>query len=103
MDEVDRWEGEGGAVQESPEPSSVVARRRHVVHLARKVAVGVAGGAVLALGIALVFLPGPAMVIIPLGLAILATEFAWARRIFRWARERLRRAFRQVRGAAAQR
>lgn len=40
----------------------------------------------LVLGIALVLLPGPAFVVIPLGLAILAAEFAWARRLLRSAR-----------------
>jgi hypothetical protein len=43
----------------------------------------VAGGTVLALGIALVVLPGPAFLVIPAGLAILAVEFAWARRWLR--------------------
>ena len=33
----------------------------------------------LVLGFALIVLPGPAIIVIPLGLAILATEFAWAR------------------------
>jgi tellurite resistance protein TerC len=28
----------------------------------------------------MILLPGPAMVVIPVGLAILAVEFAWARR-----------------------
>jgi len=42
--------------------------------------IGAAGGLVLALGLAMVVLPGPAIVVIPLGLAILATEFAWAKR-----------------------
>ena len=32
------------------------------------------------IGIALIVLPGPAFVVIPIGLAILATEYAWARR-----------------------
>ena len=45
----------------------------------RRFIVGVIGGMVLLAGFALVFLPGPAFVVIPLGLAILATEFAWAR------------------------
>jgi tellurite resistance protein TerC len=35
---------------------------------------------VLLVGIALVILPGPAFIVIPAGLAILATEFHWARR-----------------------
>jgi uncharacterized protein (TIGR02611 family) len=47
---------------------------------ARRIAVGIAGGAVLIVGIAMIVLPGPAFVVIPLGLAILASEFEWARR-----------------------
>ena len=46
---------------------------------ARRVVVGVVGGTVLLIGIALVVLPGPAFVVIPIGLAILSLEFAWAR------------------------
>ena len=42
--------------------------------------VGAAGGIVLAAGFAMLVLPGPAIVVIPLGLAILAVEFAWAKR-----------------------
>jgi tellurite resistance protein TerC len=39
------------------------------------------GGTVLLVGLLLIVLPGPAFVVIPVGLAILATEFAWARRL----------------------
>jgi hypothetical protein len=39
--------------------------------------IAVVGGTVLALGIALIMLPGPAFLVIPGGLAILAIEFAW--------------------------
>jgi tellurite resistance protein TerC len=46
---------------------------------ARRIAVAVVGGTVLAIGVALIVLPGPALVVIPLGLAILGLEFAWAR------------------------
>ena len=52
----------------------------------KRVAVAVAGGAVFALGLALIILPGPAFLVIPAGLAILALEFAWARRWLRSAR-----------------
>ena len=45
-----------------------------------RVAVAVLGGSVLLVGLALVVLPGPAFIVIPIGLAILATEFVWARR-----------------------
>jgi len=46
----------------------------------KRIAVIVLGGLVLAIGIALIVLPGPAFIVIPAGLAILALEFAWARR-----------------------
>ena len=46
----------------------------------RKLIVGIIGGTVLLIGVALIVLPGPAFIVIPIGLAILATEFAWARR-----------------------
>ena len=48
---------------------------------ARKIVVLVIGTTVLLFGVALIFLPGPAFVVIPVGLAILAIEFAWARRL----------------------
>lgn len=46
---------------------------------ARRLVILLVGGTVLAVGLAMVLLPGPAIVVIPLGLAILAIEFAWAR------------------------
>jgi tellurite resistance protein TerC len=48
----------------------------------RRVAIGVIGFTVLLIGIAMIATPGPAILVIPLGLAILATEFIWARRLF---------------------
>jgi uncharacterized protein (TIGR02611 family) len=47
---------------------------------ARRVIIGVVGFTVLLIGVALLVLPGPAFLVIPAGLAILAIEFAWARR-----------------------
>ena len=61
------------------------ARIRKLLHLedvpspVRRAIVGVIGGTILLVGIAMILLPGPAVVVIPLGLAILATEFVWAR------------------------
>jgi hypothetical protein len=49
----------------------------------RKLIIAVIGGTVVLLGVALLVLPGPAFIVIPVGLAILATEFAWARRAIR--------------------
>lgn len=53
--------------------------------------VGLVGGTILLLGLAMVVLPGPAFVVIPLGLAILATEFIWAKRWLGKARRIMRR------------
>jgi tetrahydromethanopterin S-methyltransferase subunit E len=53
----------------------------------KRVVVGVIGGTIVLIGIALLILPGPAFVVIPLGLLILASEFAWARRLLHRARE----------------
>jgi uncharacterized protein (TIGR02611 family) len=43
----------------------------------------VIGLTVLLLGIVLLVLPGPGIVTIVLGLAILATEFVWAQKLYR--------------------
>jgi len=59
--------------------------------------VGLLGGAIMAIGVAMIVLPGPAFIVIPLGLAVLATEFNWARRWFRKARDLLKRAKRSAR------
>lgn len=56
------------------------------VKVVRRVIVSVVGATVLLIGIALLVLPGPAFVVIPVGLAILATEYAWARRWLKEAR-----------------
>jgi uncharacterized protein (TIGR02611 family) len=63
-----------------------------VLRRARRVAIAVIGSTVLLVGAAMIILPGPAVIVIPVGLAILATEFVWARRLLERVRARLRRA-----------
>ena len=46
----------------------------------KRVMIAIAGGTVLLVGIALIVLPAPPFCVIPAGLAILAVEFAWAKR-----------------------
>jgi tellurite resistance protein TerC len=58
-----------------------------MLRFARRVIIFVFGMTVLLIGIAMIVLPGPAIVVIPIGLAILATEYAWARRWLNIARE----------------
>ena len=47
----------------------------------KRIVIAIVGFTVLLVGVAMVILPGPAFIIIPLGLAILATEFVWAQRL----------------------
>ena len=63
---------------------------------ARRLLVGVVGGTVFLIGLALLVLPGPAFVVIPLGLALLATEFAWARRMLHRFRQTGDAAYRRL-------
>lgn len=46
----------------------------------KRIFIAIVGGTVVLIGIAMLVLPGPAIVVIPAGVAILATEFIWARR-----------------------
>ena len=58
---------------------------------AKRLVVTVIGFTILAAGIAMIVLPGPAVVVIPVGLAILATEFIWARKLLVTVKERIGR------------
>jgi tellurite resistance protein TerC len=64
---------------------------------ARRLVISVIGGSLLLIGVALIFLPGPAFVVIPAGLAVLSLEFAWARRFLRKIRARISEEQRKMR------
>ena len=51
-------------------------------------AILVIGGTVFVFGISLIVLPGPAIVVIPLGLVILGTEFVWAKNMLEKIKEK---------------
>jgi uncharacterized protein (TIGR02611 family) len=55
----------------------------------KRMIVAVVGFTVLGIGIVLIVLPGPAFIVIPAGLAILAAEFAWARVLLQRIKDRL--------------
>jgi uncharacterized protein (TIGR02611 family) len=78
-------------MSEAPPPDTTPANgaslARRLVRAAWRSIVLVVGGTVVAIGVAMVVLPGPAFVVIPAGLAILATEFVWARRLLVRVRE----------------
>ncbi len=49
------------------------------MHLLKRFAVTIVGAALLAVGVAMMVLPGPGILLIVAGLAVLATEYVWAR------------------------
>lgn len=59
---------------------------------ARRIGITIAGVLVILLGIALLVLPGPGWVLIFAGLAILATEYVWARRLLEIAKRKAEQA-----------
>ena len=64
---------------------------RKAAHLtyktARRIAILAVGSTVVLLGIVMLVTPGPGLLVIPIGLAILGVEFAWARLWLRKVRE----------------
>ena len=58
----------------------MIKRAFHLTYkMARRIVIAVVGATVLIIGVIMIVTPGPALVLIPVGLAILSIEFAWAR------------------------
>jgi len=57
--------------------------------LARRIAVAIVGVTILLVGVVMLVAPGPAIIVIPVGLAILSIEFAWARLWLKSLREKI--------------
>ena len=53
----------------------------------RKLVIFLIGTSVVLIGCVLFFTPGPAIIVIPVGLAVLATEFIWAKRLLKKFKE----------------
>lgn len=56
------------------------------MHVLKKSAVTILGVALLAVGVAMMVLPGPGILVIVAGLAVLATEYVWAQSLLRRAK-----------------
>jgi uncharacterized protein (TIGR02611 family) len=65
-------------------------QRHRTLDTTYRVVVGIIGAAIVLGGIALIPLPGPGWLIVFAGLALLATEFAWADRLLDFARDKVR-------------
>ncbi len=70
------------------------------IRQARRLIVLVIGSTVLAFGVALIVLPGPAFLVIPIGLAILGTEFVWARRLLQHLKDKGSQLVNRARGGS---
>jgi uncharacterized protein (TIGR02611 family) len=57
----------------------------------KRLLIAIAGTSVLLLGVIMLVMPGPAVIVIPIGLAILAIEFVWARNWLKKLREMISR------------
>jgi len=51
------------------------------IRQAKRLIIAIIGLTVLLIGLAMVVLPGPAFIVIPIALGILATEFIWAKKL----------------------
>ena len=61
----------------------------HTVRQVRRLVVAVVGLTVLLIGIVMIVTPGPAVVVIPIALGILATEFVWAKNLLQKVKDRI--------------
>jgi len=50
---------------------------------AKRLLIIVTGFSILIIGVLMIVLPGPAIIVVPMGLAILSTEFVWAARLLK--------------------
>ncbi|GAA0292299.1 TIGR02611 family protein [Streptomyces polychromogenes] len=81
----------GTPVEEAPHVSKAPAfiKANRSLHLSWQVGVFVVGLVVIGAGVAMLVLPGPGWVAIFAGLAIWATEFAWANLVLRWTKRKV--------------
>lgn len=82
----------------APRPSEVV---RFVGRNSKRVAVSVVGGVLVLVGLAMLVLPGPGIIVIALGFAVLGTEYAWAAAALERTKTKAAQAGRSAQGTAA--
>jgi hypothetical protein len=64
----------------------------------KRIGVTVAGFAIILAGLAMLVLPGPGLLVIVAGLAVLATEYVWAQRALDTAKQKAKAAANKARG-----
>jgi uncharacterized protein (TIGR02611 family) len=59
----------------------------------KRIIIAIIGFTILLIGIILLVTPGPASLVIPAGLAVLATEFVWAENLLKKVKLRLKKSY----------
>jgi uncharacterized protein (TIGR02611 family) len=65
---------------------------RFIARNGKRIAVSVAGFVLVAIGLAMLVLPGPGILLVIAGLAVLATEYVWAQRALNYAKRKAQEA-----------
>ncbi len=82
----------------SPFRNLIAGSLRH----AWRLIIGLVGVTVILIGLVMIVTPGPAMIVIPVGIGILAIEFVWARRLLRRVKTTTRWKLRKLQKARPQ-
>lgn len=78
-------------------PSEVI---RFLLRSTKRVAVTIVGAALVVAGLAMVVLPGPGILVVAIGFAVLGTEYAWAAIAFERTKRTATQAGKMARNAA---
>ncbi|MGH2685221.1 MAG: PGPGW domain-containing protein, partial [Actinomycetota bacterium] len=62
----------------APRPAEVI---RFIARNSKRAAVSIVGAALVLAGLAMLVLPGPGIIVVAIGFAVLGTEYAWAGRL----------------------
>ncbi len=69
---------------------------KNIVHETKRILIFIFGATIILIGVALIFLPGPAFIVLFIGLSVLATEFLWARRLLKKAKDFEKRQIKRI-------
>lgn len=73
---------------------------RFMLRNGKRIAITLLGVGLLLAGLAMMVLPGPGLLVIIAGLAVLATEYVWAQRMLNYAKQKAEQAKNKVLGRA---
>ena len=81
----------------APKPAEVV---RFILRNTKRAAISIVGAALVLAGLVMLVLPGPGLVVVVIGFAVLGTEYAWAANALERTKRTAEKAGRAAKGAA---